>query len=77
MFSILYALLLLKHVQSHIPNNYKVINKKSCNTLSPSILTMQSDTTMHVVSFLYEKCHSVSVVTLLGYFEHYSNTHYI
>ena len=34
-FSILYALLLQKHIQSHIPNNYKVINKNklSCNTL--------------------------------------------
>ena len=28
-----------KHVQSHIPNNYKVINKNkmSCNTLCPRI----------------------------------------
>ena len=38
-FSILYALLLQKHVQSHIPNNYKVINKNkmSCNALCPCI----------------------------------------
>ena len=27
---------------------------------------MQSDTTMHFLTFLYEKCHSVSVVTFLG-----------
>ena len=35
LFSIVYALLLQKHIQSHIPNNYKVINKNkmSCNTL--------------------------------------------
>jgi hypothetical protein len=26
-FSILYALLLQKHIQSHIPNKYNVINK--------------------------------------------------
>ena len=28
-----------KHIQSHIPNNYKVINKNkmSCNTLCPCI----------------------------------------
>jgi hypothetical protein len=38
-FSILYTLLLEKHVQSHIANNYKVINKNkmSCNTLCPCI----------------------------------------
>ena len=36
-FSILYTLLLQKHIQSHIPNNYKVINKNkmSYNTLCP------------------------------------------
>jgi hypothetical protein len=28
---------------------------------------------MHFVTFMYEKCHSVSVVTLLGLFEHDSN----
>jgi hypothetical protein len=32
-FSILYALLL----QKHIPNNCKVINKMSCNTLCPNV----------------------------------------
>jgi hypothetical protein len=38
-FSILYAFLLQKHIQSHIPNNHKVINKNkmSCNTLCPCI----------------------------------------
>ena len=38
-FSILYTLLLQKHIQSHIPNNYKVINKNkmSCNTLCSCI----------------------------------------
>jgi hypothetical protein len=38
-FLILYALLLQKHNQSHIPNNYKVINKNkmSCNTLFPCV----------------------------------------
>ena len=38
--SILYALLLQNHIQSHIPNNYKVINKnkkKICNTHCPCI----------------------------------------
>jgi hypothetical protein len=36
-FSMLCALLLQKHIQSHIPNNYKVINqnKMSHNTLCP------------------------------------------
>jgi hypothetical protein len=46
-YSILYALLLQKHVQSHIPNNYKVINKNkmSCNALCPCIYTYFYSTT--------------------------------
>ena len=42
-FSILYALLLQKHIQSHILNNYKVINKNkmSCNTLCPCISSVE------------------------------------
>ena len=42
-FSILYALLLQKHIQSHILNNYKVINKNkmSCNTLRPCIPSVE------------------------------------
>jgi len=69
----------VKHVQSHIPNNNKVINKNrmSCNTLCPCIssvweqyskilYSIHFDTTTHFVSLLYEKCHSGSVVTLFG-----------
>ena len=42
-FSILYALLLQKHIQSHILNNYKVINKNkmSCNSLCPCIFSVE------------------------------------
>ena len=54
-FSILYALLLQKHIQSHIPNNYQVINenKTSCNTLCPCISSVgeQFSRILHNIHF--------------------------
>jgi hypothetical protein len=72
LFSILYALLLQKHIQSHIPNNYKVINKNkmSCNTLLCPYLSSvweHNSKILHIIHFNHVIWHYISFCNICAW----------
>ena len=68
-FSILYALLLQNHIQSHIPNNYKVINKNkmSCNTPCPCLSSVWEQYFKILHNMHFDQCNLTPQCLLLHF----------